>query len=128
MPLHSDLTIEASRFKPEAVSEPTRQLNEKLMQLTKGEAGWWQVWFTSLIFARMKTNDDVGRCIEVQRNEKDWEDCSSKTRLSRVCGNILGALQRGWKRYSLPNPKARLRGPNQGRLYASAFRRMGLNG
>lgn len=43
MSLQSDLTIDASKFKPEAVSEPTRQMNEALMQLTKGDPGWWQV-------------------------------------------------------------------------------------
>lgn len=97
------------------------------MQLTKGQAGWWQVCCSSPILERVQVNDYVDRCSQIQRNEKDREDCSSKTSVSRLRGNILGALQRGRERYSLPHPEARHRGPSQGRLYAFAFGRMGLD-
>lgn len=93
MPLHSDLTIDASKFKPDAVSEPTRQMNEALMQLTKGDPGWWEVCFSFLILAKIKINECADRRSEVQRNEKDREDRSAKTRFSRVRRNILGILE-----------------------------------
>lgn len=65
MSLRSDLTIDASKFKPEAVSESTRQMNGALMQLTKDEAGWWQVRFLPLTLTRVEINQYVGRSHEV---------------------------------------------------------------
>lgn len=65
MSLRSDLTVDASKFKPEAVSESTRQLNDALMQLTKDDAGWWQVRFPCLTLARVEINDYVDRSRKV---------------------------------------------------------------
>lgn len=104
MPLHSDLTIDASKFKPEAVSQSTRQMNEGVMQLTKGNAGWWEVCTSFLILVKNGIDDYVDRRSEIQRIEKVREDCSSQTRLSRVRGDFLGAIQRGRQRYSVSRP------------------------
>lgn len=104
MPLHSDLTIDAAKFKPEAVSESTRRMNEGVMQLTKGNAGWWEVCTSSLMLAKIGINDHVGGRSELQRSEKVREDCSSQTRFSRLRGNLLGAIQRGREEYSMSHP------------------------
>jgi len=43
MPLESDLTLDASKFDPKAISEQTHAFNNKLMKIMEGGPRWWEV-------------------------------------------------------------------------------------
>ncbi|KAK5125548.1 hypothetical protein LTR85_000659 [Meristemomyces frigidus] len=43
MPLTSDLTLDASKFKPEAISEKTNKFNDQLIKIMEGGPRWWEV-------------------------------------------------------------------------------------
>ncbi|KAJ9643080.1 hypothetical protein H2199_004603 [Coniosporium tulheliwenetii] len=43
MPLRSDLTLEVSKFAPEAIDEKTRKLNEHLIEVTRNGPRWYEV-------------------------------------------------------------------------------------
>lgn len=49
MPLHSDLYIDASKFRPEAISESAHKLNDHLIKLGKEGPKWWEVGGTALL-------------------------------------------------------------------------------
>jgi len=44
MTLQSDLTIDASKLEPEAMTESTRKLNASLMSMLDGAPRWWEVY------------------------------------------------------------------------------------
>ncbi|KAK4983393.1 hypothetical protein LTR50_007260 [Elasticomyces elasticus] len=43
MPLTSDLTLDASKFKPEAISQQTDEFNKKLIKIMEGGPRWYEV-------------------------------------------------------------------------------------
>lgn len=43
MSLHSDLTLNGSKLKLEAISPTTKQLNDGLLDLAKGRSSWFEV-------------------------------------------------------------------------------------
>ncbi|KAK4977362.1 hypothetical protein LTR28_007210 [Elasticomyces elasticus] len=43
MPLTSDLTLDASKFKPEAISQQTDEFNKKLIKIMEGGPRWYEL-------------------------------------------------------------------------------------
>lgn len=43
MPLTSDLKLDASKFQPEAISEQTKQFNDKLIKIMQNGPKWYEV-------------------------------------------------------------------------------------
>jgi len=43
MPLTSDLTLDASKFNPSAITEKTHKFNDQLIKIMEGGPRWWEV-------------------------------------------------------------------------------------
>lgn len=43
MPLKSDLTLDASKFKPSAITQNTHDFNDKLIKIMENGPKWWEV-------------------------------------------------------------------------------------
>lgn len=43
MPLKSDLSLDASKFKPTAISKQTHDFNDQLIKIMEGGPKWWEV-------------------------------------------------------------------------------------
>ena len=43
MPLQSDLNLDASKFRHDAISKQTHEFNDKLIKIMEGGPKWWEV-------------------------------------------------------------------------------------
>ena len=49
MPIKSDLSIDVSKLKPEAVSESTTQFNDNLIKILESGPKWYEVIHTAFL-------------------------------------------------------------------------------
>jgi len=57
MPLKSDMTLDASKFDPKAISKQTHDFNAGLIKIMEGNPKWWEVGAAK--FRQMRWNGET---------------------------------------------------------------------